>query len=262
LDVRLMSPIWFLPWFGRWHPTPGVIVERSMHPSWLSNAYLVADRAGGTGVFVDSGAPVDPLVAAVERLNLQITHLLTTHGHSDHVANHAEIERRFGATILAEPSEGVTGAEPLAHGDVVETGELRVETLRTPGHSPGGLSFIVNGEACFTGDTLFAGAVGGTRDSFDDVRRSVMDVLMGLPHDLRVYPGHTDETTIGWEWEHNPFIRTWRGIDPEGDERCYVSGQEATLVVWSTDYDGGGKAWVRMGDGTDAIVGGSRVERR
>jgi hydroxyacylglutathione hydrolase len=239
-----------------------VIVERSMHPSWLSNAYLVADRAGGTGVFVDSGAPVDPLVAAVERLNLQITHLLTTHGHSDHVANHAEIERRFGATILAEPSEGVTGAEPLAHGDVVETGELRVETLRTPGHSPGGLSFIVNGEACFTGDTLFAGAVGGTRDSFDDVRRSVMGVLMGLPHDLRVYPGHTDETTIGWEWEHNPFIRTWRGIDPEGDERCYVSGQEATLVVWSTDYDGGGKAWVRMGDGTDAIVGGSRVERR
>jgi hydroxyacylglutathione hydrolase len=239
-----------------------VIVERSMHPSWLSNAYLVADRAGGTGVFVDSGAPVDPLVAAVERLNLQITHLLTTHGHSDHVANHAEIERRFGATILAEPSEGVTGAEPLAHGDVVETGELRVETLRTPGHSPGGLSFIVNGEACFTGDTLFAGAVGGTRDSFDDVRRSVMDVLMGLPHDLRVYPGHTDETTIGWEWEHNPFIRTWRGIDPEGDERCYVSGQEATLVVWSTDYDGGGKAWVPMGDGTDAIVGGSRVERR
>jgi hydroxyacylglutathione hydrolase len=233
-----------------------------MHPSWLSNAYLVADRAGGTGVFVDSGAPVDPLVAAVERLNLQITHLLTTHGHSDHVANHAEIERRFGATILAEPSEGVTGAEPLAHGDVVETGELRVETLRTPGHSPGGLSFIVNGEACFTGDTLFAGAVGGTRDSFDDVRRSVMDVLMGLPHDLRVYPGHTDETTIGWEWEHNPFIRTWRGIDPEGDERCYVSGQEATLVVWSTYYDGGGKAWVRMGDGTDAIVGGSRVERR
>jgi hydroxyacylglutathione hydrolase len=238
-----------------------VIVERSMDPSWLSNAYLVADRAGGTGVFVDSGAPVDPLVAAVERLNLQITHLLTTHGHSDHVANHAEIERRFGATILAEPSEGVTGAEPLAHGDVVETGELRVETLRTPGHSPGGLSFVVNSEACFTGDTLFAGSVGGTRDSFDDVRRSVMDVLMGLPHDLRVYPGHTDETTIGWEWEHNPFIRTWRGLDPEGDERCYVSGQEATLVVWSTDYDGGGKAWVRMGDGMDAIVGGSRVER-
>jgi hydroxyacylglutathione hydrolase len=239
-----------------------VIVERSMHPSYLSNAFLVADRAGGTGVFVDSGAPLEPLVDAVERLNLQVTHLLTTHGHSDHVEHHAELESRFGTTVLADPSEGVAGAEPLGHGNVVETGELRIETLRTPGHSPGGLTFVVNGEACFTGDTLFAGSVGGTRDSFDDVRRSVMDVLMGLPPDLRVYPGHTDETTIGWEWEHNPFIRVWRGLDPEGEERCYVGGQEATLVVWSKDYDGGGKAWVRFRDGGDAIVGGSQLERR
>jgi hydroxyacylglutathione hydrolase len=239
-----------------------VIVERSMDSSWLSNAYLVADRSGGTGVFIDSGAPLEPLTATVDRLNLQVTHLLTTHGHGDHVANHAELEQSYGVTILAEPAEGVAGAEPLAHGDVVETGELRVETLRTPGHSPGGLSFVVDREACFTGDTLFAGSVGGTQEFFDDVRRSVMDVLMGLPPDLRVYPGHTDETTIGWEWEHNPFIRVWRSLDPEGEERCHVGGEEATLVVWSKDYDGGGKAWVRFKDGRDAIVGGSRIERR
>jgi hydroxyacylglutathione hydrolase len=239
-----------------------VIVERSMDPSWLSNAYLVADRSGGTGVFIDSGAPLEPLTAAVDRLNLQVTHLLTTHGHGDHVAHHGELEQRYGVAILAEPAEGVAGAEPLAHGDVVETGDLRVETLRTPGHSPGGLSFVVNGEACFTGDTLFAGAVGGTQEFFDDVRRSVMDVLMGLPPDLRVYPGHTDETTIGWEWEHNPFIRVWRGLDSEGDERCHVGGEEATLVVWSQDYDGGGKGWVRLKEGRDVIIGGSRIERQ
>jgi glyoxylase-like metal-dependent hydrolase (beta-lactamase superfamily II) len=233
-----------------------------MDPTWLSNAYLVADRAGGNGFFVDSGAPLEPLVAAVERLELQVTHLLTTHGHGDHVAHHDELERRFGAVVLADPAEQVPGAEPLAHGDVVETGELRAEALRTPGHSPGGLSFVVNGEICFTGDTLFAGSVGGTRDSFDDVRRSVMDILMGLRPDVRVFPGHTDETTIGWEWEHNAFIRVWRGLDPEGEERCYVAGEEATVVVWSPDYDGGGKAWVRFRDGRDAIVGGSRLERR
>jgi hydroxyacylglutathione hydrolase len=233
-----------------------------MDPSWLSNAYLVADRPGGTGVFIDSGAPLDSLVTAVEGNDLHMTHLLTTHGHGDHLAHHGELERRFGVTVLADPAEKVAGAEPLAHGDVVETGELRIETLRTPGHSPGGLSFVVNGQACFTGDTLFAGSVGGTRDSFDEVRRSVMDVLMGLPPDVRVYPGHTDETTIGWELEHNPFIRVWRGLDPEGGERCYVAGEEATLVVWSPDYDGGGKGWVRFRDGRDAIVGGSRIERR
>jgi hydroxyacylglutathione hydrolase len=238
-----------------------MIVERSMHPSWLSNAYLVADRVGGTGLFVDSGAPLEPLVQAAERLDLHVPYLLTTHGHEDHVANHAELEQRFGVTVLADPAESVAGAEPISHGALVEIGDLRVETLRTPGHSPGGLSFVVNGEACFTGDTLFAGSVGGTRDGFEDVRRSVMDVLMGLPPVVRVYPGHTDETTIGWEWEHNPFIRVWRGLDPEGEERCHVAGEEATLVVWSPDYDGGGKAWVRFKDGRDAILGGSRIER-
>jgi hypothetical protein len=88
-----------------------------------------------------------------------------------------------------------------------------------------------------------------------------MDVLMKLPPETRVLPGHTDETTIGREWEENPFIRVWRGADPEGTERCRVGAEEATLLVWSPDYDGGGKAWVRFDDGRDAIVGGSRVER-
>jgi hydroxyacylglutathione hydrolase len=239
-----------------------VIIERSMHPDWLSNAYLVADRSGGNAVFVDSGGPVEPLIAAVDRLDVQVTHLFTTHAHNDHIANHDELERRFGVAILADPRENVSGAEPLAHGDAVELGELRIEALRTPGHSPGMLSFVANGEACFTGDTLFAGSVGGTTDSFDDLRRSIMDVLMGLPHDVRIFPGHTEESTIGWEWEHNPFIRVWRGVESERNDRCYVSGREATLVLWAQDYDGGNKAWVRFGDGTEAIVGGSRVERR
>jgi len=88
-----------------------------------------------------------------------------------------------------------------------------------------------------------------------------MDVLMALPPETRVLPGHTDETTIGRELEHNPFVRVWRGVDPEGTDPCRVAGEDATLVVWSPDYDGKGKAWVRFADGRDAIVGGSRVER-
>jgi len=78
---------------------------------------------------------------------------------------------------------------------------------------------------------------------------------------MEVFPGHTEETTIGWEWENNPFVRVWRGVDPEGEERVYVGGSEATLIVWSPDYDGSGKGWVRSPDGHDAIIGGSRIER-
>jgi glyoxylase-like metal-dependent hydrolase (beta-lactamase superfamily II) len=143
--------------------------------------------------------------------------------------------------------------------DAVEVGGLRIEALPTPGHSDDMIAFVVNGEAVFTGDTLFKDSVGG--GNLEQVRSSVMDVLMRLPPETRVLPGHTDETTIGREWEENPFVRVWRGVQPEGTERVRVGGEEATLIVWSPDYDGGGKAWVRYDDGRDAIVGGSRVER-
>ncbi|MGE5433559.1 MAG: MBL fold metallo-hydrolase, partial [Candidatus Doudnabacteria bacterium] len=72
-----------------------MIVERSMHPAWLSNAYLVADQEGGTGVFVDSGAPLEPLHEAVERFGLTVTHLLTTHADADHIAGDGELRERY-----------------------------------------------------------------------------------------------------------------------------------------------------------------------
>jgi hypothetical protein len=88
-----------------------------------------------------------------------------------------------------------------------------------------------------------------------------MDVLMTLPHETRVLPGHTEATTVGREWEENPFVLYWRGEAPSIDERVLVGGESATLVVWSPDYDGKGKALVRFADGREAVVGGSRVER-
>ena len=117
----------------------------------------------------------------------------------------------------------------------------------------------------FTADVLFHGTVGGTRapghTTFADLRSSVMDRLMTLPPETRVHPGHTTPTTIGDEWEQNPFIRVWRGLDPEGDEPCQVRGAPARLVLWGPDYDGGHKAWVRFPDTGDDIVGGSQVTR-
>ncbi len=87
-----------------------------------------------------------------------------------------------------------------------------------------------------------------------------MDVLMTLPPETRVLPGHTEETTIGREWEENPFVTYWRGEAPSIDEAVRVGGEEATLVVWSPDYDGKGKALVRLADGSESIVGASRIE--
>jgi hydroxyacylglutathione hydrolase len=211
-----------------------------MHPGWLSNAYLVADEEGGSALYVDSGAPLEPLQAAAAHWHVTPELVLRTHSHPDHVEHEAEL----GLPVK-------TGA--------AEVGGLRVEAIPTPGHSDDMVAFVLNGEAVFTGDTLFKDSVGG--GNFEQVRSAVMDVLMRLPPELRVLPGHTDETTIGREWEENPFVRVWRGVEAEGTEAVRVAGEDATLIVWSPDYDGGGKAWVRYADGRDAIVGGSRVER-
>jgi hydroxyacylglutathione hydrolase len=224
-----------------------MLVARSMHPDWLSNAYAIADREGGVAIFVDSGADVTPLVSAVERWGASPAAILRTHAHHDHVANEDELAARYGIPVVAEPGAW-------------EWGGLRVRGVATPGHSDDMVAFVVNDEAVLTGDTLFLDAVGG--GDLAAIRRAVMDVLLALPDDTRVLPGHTDETTIGRERGHNPFVRVWTGAEPEGTEPVRVGGREATLVVWSPDYDGKGKAWVRFEDGTDAIVGGSRVERR
>jgi glyoxylase-like metal-dependent hydrolase (beta-lactamase superfamily II) len=211
-----------------------------MHDRFLSNAYLVADEEGGSAVYVDSGAPLEPLLHAAEEWRVTPTHVLRTHSHADHVEHEGEL----GLPVVTGP---------------LTVGGLTVEAIPTPGHADDMIAFVVNGEAVFSGDTLFKDAVGG--GDYEVIRRSVMDVFMAMPHDRRVLPGHTDETTIGREWDENPFVRVWRGIEPEGTERVHVGGRDATLIVWSPDYDGNGKAWVRFDDGVDTIIGGSRVER-
>jgi glyoxylase-like metal-dependent hydrolase (beta-lactamase superfamily II) len=218
----------------------GMLVHRSLDPRHLSNAYVVGDEPGGTAVFVDTGAPLEPLLRFLDEQRLTPTHVLRTHGHHDHVEHEHELDLPV-----------VTG--PLA------TGGLAVAAIPTPGHSDDMVCFVIGGELVFSGDTLFKDSVGG--GDVPLIRRAVMDVFMSMPHERRVLPGHTDETTIGREWEENPFVRVWRGADPGGTEPVQVRGRAATLVVWSPDYDGNGKALVRFEDGAEAIVGGSSVVR-
>jgi glyoxylase-like metal-dependent hydrolase (beta-lactamase superfamily II) len=251
---------------GHERTLPRMIVERSMSPRWLSNTYLVAAAAGGPAFLVDAGGPVAPLIETAGQLDLDVTHVLLTHHHHDHVAElDAALDRWPDAAVLAHPDERVMGTTgDLEPGAEVSVGDLTVRALHTPGHTAGMLALAVGGQV-FTGDTLFRGSVGGVRapgsTGYADLRRSIMDVLLKLPPETVIRPGHTDPSTVAEEWESNRFVRIWRGVDPEGSEPCKALGEDATLILLGDDYDGGHKAWVRWPDGSDDIVPGSRVTR-
>ena len=243
-----------------------MILEHSMHSGWLSNAYLVGDRDGGTAVAVDSGAPLEPLLHAMEGHRLTLAAVLCTHRHGDHTSGNAELARRTGAAIYAlrEETQHIPGAEPLDDGENRSFGDLRVRVIALPGHTSGQCGYLIEGVGLFTGDCLFKRSLGGTAGpaatSFEDARRAVERILE-LPDDTPIHPGHIDPTTVGEERTGNPFIRVMTGLNPKGNGRCSVMGRAARLIVHARDYDGGTKAWVRFDDdGVDAIVPGSRLQ--
>jgi glyoxylase-like metal-dependent hydrolase (beta-lactamase superfamily II) len=273
-----------------------MVVERSMNEQFLSNTYLVSDGEGGPGFFIDAGAPPTALIEAARRLEVEPTHVLLTHHHFDHVSELGALLKRWPRmNVLIHPLErellvasGLGDVEQLGvveAGLTLTFGSLEVRPLHTPGHTLGMLSFLVsepNGHTLrqlsgsgpggftggnavvFTGDTLFKGSVGGVHapghTTYTDLRDSIMGTLMELPAETTVYPGHTDATSVGREWEENAFIRVWRGLDGEGSRSCVALGEPATLILLGEDYDGGKKAWVRRPDGKDDIVPGSRVQ--
>ena len=193
-----------------------------------SNCYVIYDHDQGEGAIVDPGVPdVRALIREVDQHQLHIRYILNTHGHFDHVASnsildlpdadlaiHAEDRDLLlaggGAPMFGLPF--VPSPEPaliLEDGMVLAIGDLRVEVLHTPGHSPGSVCFYLPEEqALLTGDTLFASSVGRTDlpgGNHQALERSLRR-LCEFPGSTRVYPGHGDATTIDRERRVNPFL--------------------------------------------------------
>jgi hydroxyacylglutathione hydrolase len=246
-----------------------MLVVTSQDARNLANSYLVAECAGGAAILVDGGTPTAPIHAAVAEHRLQVEGLFITHRHPDHIGNVAEYVERYGIPTLGhrEEAQDCGGFHTyLEGGEVHGYGELQARALHIPGHTAGHLAVVVSTAeemAVFTGDTLFRGSVGGTlgagHTTLDDLRRSILDVLLELPGECVVYPGHTEPTTVEEERRTNAFVRAWRGDDPVQEVACLANGEPAALLLRAKDYDGGTKCWVRLPDGREAVVPGSRV---
>jgi hydroxyacylglutathione hydrolase len=248
-----------------------MLIEHARHPEYLSNTYLISDGVGGSAVVIDAGGPLEPVFAAAERLSVTPSMVLLTHHHHDHVSEVGGLVARWpGTPVLISPLERDlvgTATGTIDTGERLHVGELAIRPLHTPGHTRGMLSFLIEhhgSAAVFTGDTLFRDSVGGVRapghTTYQALKDSIMGTLMELDPATEIHPGHSEPTSVAREWEHNPFIRIWRGLDREGAQPCVALGATATLILLGPDYDGGHKAWVRWPDGSDDIVPGSRVE--
>lgn len=175
-----------------------------------NNVYVISDPASREALLIDAANDADRILAELE--GLSVSHILTTHGHPDHVQAVAAVRAATGALFTCHA--GDAGMMPMTpdllarDGDRYRFGAYELLAIHTPGHTPGSLCFLIE-DHLFTGDTLFPGGPGNTSGpgaSFPTIIGSIRDRLFPLGDRTRVLPGHGKETTIGAE---RGQLQTW-----------------------------------------------------
>jgi hydroxyacylglutathione hydrolase len=195
-----------------------------------ANAYIVYKEGSGKAFVVDPGAECTNIMAQLDDCGIdEVTHILLTHGHFDHVGAVAEMKRATGAKVcihtrdidmLKSPKSSfaakmgihVPPCEPdmiLKGGEKIDAAEMDVFVLHTPGHSGGSVCYLAE-DALFAGDTLFYMACGRTDlpgGSDTEYANSLNTVLRSLKRDYIIYTGHGPQTTLFAEFRKNPFFK-------------------------------------------------------
>jgi hydroxyacylglutathione hydrolase len=205
-----------------------MLIETKAVPPFYKNGYLIHFESYADAIIIDPGDEVDELLAIANEKNLTITHILLTHAHIDHLFGVAKAKQQTGAKIYLHPDDlklyanvnmqcewfGVSidplpeVDEYLSDGQIIKIAEQEIKVIHTPGHSPGGVSFLID-QNLFCGDILFEGSVGRTDlpgGDFNKMISSIKTKLLVLDDATVVYSGHGPETTIGDEKRYNPFI--------------------------------------------------------
>ncbi|ATD55337.1 MBL fold metallo-hydrolase [Clostridium chauvoei] len=198
-----------------------MIIKTIPAGSLQANCYIVMDEETKEAVVMDPGGDADWIIKEIETLGANIKYILLTHAHADHDGGVVDLKKKYDVPVYMHKEEEmymekdnfVFGKIPkfysfIEDGDELNIGSLKIKCIHTPGHTKGGLCFLIE-DKVFTGDTLFQGSIGRTDFSggdFNEIIRSINDKLLVLPNNVEVYPGHGPKSTIIFERMRNPFL--------------------------------------------------------
>jgi glyoxylase-like metal-dependent hydrolase (beta-lactamase superfamily II) len=195
--------------------------------------YLVACSRTKEALFIDPAGNEEELVNLIRQENLTLKYIVNTHGHADHTCGNKQVKALTGAKIIMHEADNRVFSTPEGHamarqwgfepsppaddtvkdGDAIVVGDVSLEVIHTPGHSPGGICLLSDGNL-FTGDTLFVGGIGRTDlpgSSYEQFMTSIQERLISLPPETIVWPGHDygpmPRSTIGYEKATNPWLQ-------------------------------------------------------
>jgi glyoxylase-like metal-dependent hydrolase (beta-lactamase superfamily II) len=199
------------------------------------NCWVVGSRQRGEACVIDPGDEPEEILALARDMGVRITRVVASHAHLDHIMAARDIVEATGAPFLLHQAdlpiadnmpqsarawigrEVAPAPTPDAFpvdGDDLEVAGVTLTVLHTPGHTPGSVSLYAReARLLFSGDTLFRESIGRVDlpgGDFQQIAHSIAQRLYTLPEDTRVLPGHMQETTIGYERDHNPFVRLRR----------------------------------------------------
>lgn len=202
-------------------------LERLTLGFFQSNCYILWDSESPECVIIDPGEEVKRIISIIELYKLKPVAILLTHCHIDHAAGVKELVERYSIPFYMHKEEvpiyksmpeqgmwfGVFYSNPpepenfLEDGQEIQFGNLKIKALHFPGHSPGLLCFLIE-DMLFTGDLLFQGSIGRVDlpgGSEEKMYESLIK-LRNFPENLRIFPGHGEETELGFELGNNPFL--------------------------------------------------------